>query len=470
MHQRETHPIKLLICIIVAAAFWLIPVPAGLSPVGIHLLGIFVATILGIILKAMPMGAVALIGLTATILTHTLTFAEAFSGFSNTVVWLIVAAFFIARGFTKTGLGSRIAYFFVRILGKKTLGLSYGLLATEVLLSPAIPSSTARTGGVIFPILDSLSRSFGSDPQQGTARRMGSFLTVVAAQGAAISSALFLTSMAPNPLIASFAAEHGVELSWGAWITASCVPGVLCLLLMPLVVYKLYPPAVKATPHAAEFAKEKLQEMGKISRPEWMMIIAFIGLLALWILGKTIGITATTTALLGLCILLIVEVLSWKDVLSEHGAWETLFWFASLIAMASNLSRLGTVEWIGLQIGGTVEGFPWPVAAILLVLAYFYLHYLFASQLAHVVSMFPVFLAVLIGVGAPAMPSALILAFSSGLYGALTHYASGPAAILYGPRYVPIGPWWKMSFIVSIMNLLIFIVIGGLWWKLLGLW
>jgi divalent anion:Na+ symporter, DASS family len=470
MHQRETHLVKLLICVIVAAIFWFLPAPAGLSILGVRLLGIFVATILGIILKAMPMGAVALVGLTATIITQTLTFEQAFSGFDNGTVWLIVAAFFIARGFSKTGLGNRIAYLFVRMLGKKTLGLSYGLLATELVLSPAIPSSTARAGGIIFPILNSLSLSFGSDPQQGTARRMGSFLTVVAAQGAAISSALFLTSMAPNPLIASFAAERGVEITWGSWIIASCVPGILALLIMPLVVYKLYPPAVKATPHASEFANEKLKEMGRVSAPEWMMLATFAGLLILWIFGKSFGATAVATALLGLCVLLIVEVLTWKDVLSEHGAWETLFWFAALVAMASNLATFGIIEWVGLQIGGTVEGLSWPVAGVLLVLVYFYLHYLFASQLAHVVSMYPVFLTVMITVGAPPLPSALLLAFCSGLFGALTHYASGPAAILYGPRYVPIGSWWKMSFVVSVVNLFIFIVIGGLWWKLLGLW
>ncbi len=469
MH-RETRYLPLLLCIVIAAAFFLLPSPEGVPVEAVRLLGIFVATIVGIVMKVMPMGAVALTGLMFCVLTKTLSFQDAFSGFDSPVVWLIVAAFFIARGFTKTGLGSRIAYLFVRMLGKRTIGLSYGLLLTEVCLSPAIPSSTARAGGVIFPILDSLSRSFGSDPKDGTARRMGSFLTIVAANGAAITSAMFLTSMAPNPLIANFASEVGVDLTWGSWAIAASVPCVLALIIMPYILYKLYPPAVKATPHATEFANEKLREMGKMKSSEIVMLATFFGLLVLWICSRLIGISATTTALLGLTVLLVVGVLRWKDVLSEHGAWETLFWFAALVAMASNLSAMGIIKWMGVQIGVVVEGLSPTTAYLLLAIAYFYIHYLFASQLAHVVATYPVFLAVMIAAGAPPYPAALILAFSSGLFGAVTHYASGPAAILYGPRYVPVGQWWKLSFVMSIVNLIIFIVIGGLWWKLLGLW
>ncbi|MBS0621946.1 MAG: DASS family sodium-coupled anion symporter [Verrucomicrobia bacterium] len=469
MH-KETLFGRLAICIVIAALFWLLPVPEGIDPNATHLLGIFVATILAIVLKVMPTGAVALLGLTATILTRTLTFEAAFATFNNNVVWLVVAAFFIARGFTKTGLGSRIAYLFVRMLGKKTLGLSYGLLVTEVILSPAIPSSTARAGGVVFPILDNLSRSFGSAPDEGTARRMGSFLTMVAAQATAITGAMFMTAMAPNPLIVQFAGEQGIQFTWASWAIAASAPCILALALVPLVIYKLYPPAVKNTPHAAEFANQKLAEMGKMKTSEKTMLGTFVVLVALWIFGDTFGISSTTTALLGLCFLLAVGVLSWKDILGEQGAWDTLFWFAALVSMASNLSSFGVVQWAGVHVSGVVGALSWPVALLLVAILYFYLHYFFASQLAHVVSMYAVFLTILLSVGAPPMPTALLLGFFSSLFGALTHYASGPSAIFYGSKYVPITTWWKLSLVVSVINIAIFIFVGGAWWKVLGLW
>ena len=469
--QKQTRWGALLLCFIVAGIFWFLPVPEGLEPNGVRLLGIFIATIIGIISKALPMGAVALVGLTATIVTGTLNFVDAFSGFDNAVVWLIVAAFFIARGFTKTGLGSRIAYIFVKLLGKRTLGLSYGILFTEFILSPAIPSSTARTGGVIYPIVDSLSKAFGSDPHMGTARRLGSYLITIAAQGVAISGSIFLTAVAFNPLIADFARAQGLDLSWGSWAYAILVPGLISLLLMPLIIYKIYPPVVKKTPHATEFAKEKLAEMGKMKAPEITMTIVFISLLVLWVFGKQIGITSTATALLGLCALLITGVLSWtNDVLAEKSAWETLFWFAALVAMASKLSDFGIIEWLGQQVGSMASGLNWTSVYIILSIFYFYLHYLFASQVAHVVATFPVILAVMVSSGVPAGLAALTLGSASSLFGALTHYASGPAAILYGSHYVPIGPWWRNGIIMSVINMAIYMTIGAFWWKAIGMW
>jgi DASS family divalent anion:Na+ symporter len=461
---------RLILVIIFGGLFWLIPPPEGVSEQGIRLLGIFIATIVAIVGKALPMGAVALFGLTATLLTNTLDFQQAFSGFNHPVVWLIVAAFFLARGFTKTGLGMRVAYLFVRLLGKRTLGLSYGLIATEFILSPAIPSNTARTGGVILPILESLSRSFGSDPALGTARRIGAFLTVVAFQATAITSAMFLTSMAPNPLLASFAEVQGATITWGGWALAAIVPGLCSLLLLPLIVYKIYPPGIRSTPDATNIANNKLKEMGGMKRGEWIMLGTFVALIALWVAGPYISLKSTVTALLGLCILLLFEVLTWKNVLEESGAWETLFWFAALIAMAGNLDNLGVIQWVGKQLSIVVGGFGWPLALLILALFYYYSHYFFASLLAHAVAMYPVFLSVAISVSAPPMVAALILAFITSLYGGLTHYASGPAALLYGAGFVPMARWWQIGLIMSVVNIIIWLGLGSLWWKVIGLW
>lgn len=461
---------RLILVIILAGVFWFIPAPEGVSDQGIHLLGLFLATIVAIVSKALPMGAVALFALTASILTRTLEFDAAFSGFKHPVVWLIVAAFFLARGFSKTGLGTRVAYMFVGLLGKRTLGLSYGLMVTEFILAPAIPSNTARAGGVILPILESLSRSFGSDPELGTSRRMGAFLTVVAFQATAITSAMFLTSMATNPLLASFSLAQGVTITWGSWALASIVPGIIALAFLPLIVYALYPPGIRSTPDAPKLAAEKLTQMGKMKRSEWIMLGTFVFLIVLWVLGPQLKLDATVTALLGLCILILFEVLTWKDVLQEHGAWETLFWFATLIAMAGNLDQLGVVQWVGLQLSSVVQGFSWPVALLLLALFYYYSHYFFASLLAHAVSMFPIFLSVAIAMGSPPMVAALLLSFITSLFGGLTHYASGPAALLYGAGFVPLGRWWQIGFVMSIVNVIVWFGVGGLWWKIIGLW
>ena len=182
---------RLAVVVLVGAALWFIPVPSGVEPRAWHLLAVFVATIVGLILRPIPTGAMAFAAAAFAVLSGTLTVAEATAGFGSTVVWLVVAAFFIAIAFIKTGLGTRIAYHFMRVLGKSSLGLAYGLVATDLVLAPAIPSNTARAGGVIFPILKSLCASLGSDAALGTQRRVAGFLTFTAYQGVVVTSTMF---------------------------------------------------------------------------------------------------------------------------------------------------------------------------------------------------------------------------------------------------------------------------------------
>ncbi len=468
MNKKQTF--LFFIVLIVGLIIWFYPHPPDIDHRAWHLLAIFISTILAIILKPLPIGAVVIIALTFSTLTYTLTLEEALAGFHNSIAWLVVFAFFISRGFIKTGLGSRIAYYFVSIFGKRTLGLSYGLLISEFALSPAIPSVTARTGGVIYPIVQGLAKSFGSEPHLGTERRIGSFLMKVAYQGSVITSAMFLTAMAANPFLVGITQDAGYSISWGRWAIAAIVPGLISLVLMPLIVYKLYPPSIKETPHASELARAKLKEMGKFETNEWLMLGIFILLLVLWVLGGIIGLNATIAAMVGLSLLLILGVLDWSDVIREHAAWDTFIWFATLIMMATQLNTLGFTPWLSQQVVGIVGGMHWMPAFAILGLVYFYSHYFFASNTAHVGAMYPAFLMMAIGLGTPPEFAILVFAFSSNLMGGLTHYGSGPAPIYYGSGYIEVKAWWRIGFILSLVNIVIWIGLGSLWWKALGLW
>lgn len=466
--QKKVIPFSIVL--LVGFLLWIIPHPSELSDESWQLFSIFIATIVGVILKPIPIGAIAILALSFTTLTETLTIENVLSGFSNNVVWLVLLAFFIARGFIRTGLGNRIAYLFISVFGKKTLGLSYGLLVTEFILSPAIPSVTARAGGVIFPILQGLAHSYGSDPEHGTQAKIGTFLIKVAYQGSVITSAMFLTAMAANPVIAELTGLAGFSISWGKWALGALVPGILSLIFMPLLVYKILPPEIKHTPDAPRIAKQKLAEMGKLTKEEWMMLGIFVLLLILWIFGSVLNLNATVAALVGVALLLILGVIHWHDVTKEDKAWDTFIWFATLITLASYLNKLGFTPWFSEQIVNWVEGLSWIAAFSILAAIYFYSHYLFASSLAHVGAMYPAFLMVAIGVGTPPGLAIFVLAYTSSLFGGLTHYGSGPAPLFYGSGYVPIKSWWYVGLIISFLNIVIWFGIGTLWWKLIGFW
>jgi DASS family divalent anion:Na+ symporter len=72
--------------------------------------------------------------------------------------------------------------------------------------------------------------------------------------------------------------------------------------------------------------------------------------------------------------------------------------------------------------------------------------------------------------GAPPVLAALVLAFFSNLFAGMTHYGTGPAPVLFGTGYVELGTWWRMGLLVSVVNIVIWVGLGGLWWKVLGLW
>lgn len=463
---------KIVAILLVTLILYFMPVPDGVDPRGMHMAGIFVGTILGLILQPLPTASVALIGLTVAMMTGTMTASkEALTGFGNTTIWLIVAAFFIADGFLITGLGRRIALLFVSKLGKSALGLSYGMALTDLVLSPATPSTTARAGGVVYPIVRSLAVVNGSEPTSNESRRkLGSYLLMTSLQVNTITAAMFVTAMAGNPIAVKLAAENGVQLTWGNWALGAIVPGIVSLIAMPWVMSKIYPPTLKETPEAPAHAREELAQMGPMSFAEKIMLATFVILLALWVLGDTLHVNATAAAFLGISILLITKVLTWKDMAANSGAWSTLIFFSVLVGMAEHLNILGVIGWIGKSVSGAVGGMPWPLAFAILGLVFFYVHYLFASNTAQIVAMYSVFLAAAIAVGTPALFAALMLGFIANLTGGITHFVSGPAGVIYGSGYVPTSEWFKVGFMASLVNVVIWGTIGVAWLRLVGLW
>jgi DASS family divalent anion:Na+ symporter len=209
--------------------------------------------------------------------------ADSLRGYADPIVWLVLCAFFIARGVLKTGLGRRIAFLFIRTLGKRSLGLAYSLVATDALLATIVPSNSARAGGIVFPVARSLAEAYDSTPGP-TARRLGAYLMATVYQCDVIACAMFLTGQASNVLIAKFALDAvGYEITYAKWMLGSIVPGIAALLLVPLLIYRMYPPEVKHTPHATEFAQEELKKLGPMSRDERMMQLVFALVAGLWI-------------------------------------------------------------------------------------------------------------------------------------------------------------------------------------------
>ncbi|MBB3781211.1 DASS family divalent anion:Na+ symporter [Xanthomonas campestris] len=489
---NQAVPFKLpqaLVTTAVLIALLLLPCPEGLTPKAWGLVAIFLTTIIAIILKVMPIGVMAMMAIVIVALSQVTStsskgaITDALSSFSSPLIWLIVVAILISRGLKKTGLGNRIGMAFIALLGKRTLGIGYGLTICELLLAPFTPSNTARGGGIVHPIMRSIANSFDSDPAKGTQGKVGTYLALVNYHANPITSAMFLTATAPNPLVVDYVAKatnQQLHLSWTTWALCMLLPGLACLIIMPLAIYLLSPPELKATPNAVDFAKTELKAMGPLTAKEKVMIGTFGLLLVLWanvpamILGPSWTLDPTVVAFVGLFTLIITGTLDWDDVLSEKSAWDTLVWFGALVMMAEQLNKLGVVGWFTEAMKGAIiaSGMGWKAIAGVLVLAFVFSHYLFASTTAHISAMLLAFL----GVGALLIPPDYVIPFmlmmtaSSAIMMTLTHYATGTSPIIFGSGYVSLGAWWRIGLIMCLLELLIFALVGSTWWKVLGFW
>jgi L-tartrate/succinate antiporter len=470
----------------IAVAIALCPAP-GLAQHTWYFFAIFAGVIVGLMLEPLPGGAIGLIGVTAvTVLAPRVLFSPeelakpgfnpsnaaltwALSGFSNGTVWLIFGAFMFALGYEKTGLGKRLSLLLVRAMGHHTLTLGYAIMLADTALAPFTPSNTARSGGTVYPIISNLPPLYDSKPHDPSSRRIGGYLMWVAIASTCVTSSMFLTGLAPNLLAAELAKKTvGVDFGWTQWFLAFAPVGVVLLAVVPLLSWWLYPPEVKEGREVPLWATRELVKMGGLTRPEMLLVVLVLLALGLWIFAAD-AINATTVALIVICLMLVLNVVKWADIIANKAAWNTLAWFATLVALADGLNRTGFVVWFADSIAGHMAGFSATEAMIVLVVLFYLVHYLFASVTAHVTAMLPVFLAVGSTISGMNMPRfALLLSLTLGIMGIITPYGTGPSPVYYGSGYIPSADWWRLGAIFGAIYLAAFLCIGVPWVLLIG--
>ena len=416
------------------------------------------------------MMATTLIAVVIATLTGIFNMKEVAAGFGNSTSWMVAMCMFLAAGFIKSGLGKRIAYIFVRTFGKSTLGLAYALSFVETVLAIGIPSNNARVNGIMYPIIDGLSREMGSDPEKGTQRKLGSFLVFNEYEINNVTSGMFLTGLAGNMVALGLAKTQGIEISWMEWFLAAIVPGLISLLVVPFLLYKVYPPEVKETPNAHAWADKKLTELGKMTAAEKIMSVVFVVAILLWLVGPHIGIDATETSFIAVALLLITGVINTKDILNESFAWNILTWLSVIMLMSQKLMTLGFFPWFSKTLGAGLKGMNWVLVLVVLWLVYFYLHYLFPSVSTQISALYASFLSIALGAGVPKIMAALMLAMCGTVYLSTSTYSAGPAAMVSSTGYISNKDFWKLSAIIGVVFNIIWLGGGLLWTKVIGYW
>ena len=452
--------------LVLGAAIWSIPVPAGLTSNAWAYFALCITVIAALIAEPMPGPVIGLLGITtAAALNLVAANADdsirwALSGFSNGTVWLIFVAFMFGLGYEKTGLGQRIALNLVRLLGRRPIGLGYAIACADLILAPFMPSNTARSGGTIFPIIRSIPPLYGSSPG-ADAHRIGGYVMWTAFAAQAITSSMFLTGNAANIFAVSVIKETAqIDLNWSDWAAGFLPVGVLLFIALPPLAFIVCRPEIQASEEVPRWAGQELAKMGMIARREVIMAAIGISALALWIFASE-RLNPTTVALIGFGSMILIRLIKWQDVLAYQEAWKVLIWMATLITLADGLNKVGFLDWFAAGVGCACAGIPVTIALVIFIVIFFASHYMFASLTAHTTALFAVFLAAGIAIpDMPVRPFALTLCYTLGLMGVLTPYATGPAPIYFGSGYIAKRQFWLLGTLFGTIYLVVLLSIG----------
>ncbi|MGH8710012.1 MAG: DASS family sodium-coupled anion symporter [Burkholderiales bacterium] len=462
LNSERIMMLKRGVTIAVALGIWFAPIPAGLTSQAWHLFAIFASAIFSIIIAAFPLLTASILAVAAAVLTGTVDPAKAFAGFANASVLLVVVAFLVAHGVVKSGLGKRISLMVVSVLGRSTLGLGYSIFLTDAAIAPAFPSNTAR-GGVLFPVVLSLAENAGSTPEEAEGRRLGGYLMYCGIASLSVSSALWLTATSVNPIGVDIAGHFGMKIGFGSWLIAASVPALTAILLLPLVLYKLFPPGVSATPDAPAAARETLRSMGRLTRDEKIVAVAFALMVTGWVMAGALKLNVTGVAFAGLGALLATRVITLDDIAQQGNTLATFLWLAVLFALSSQLNEVGFMGYVGERLASALAGLSWPVAYMALLTLYVLMHYFFVSQSSQVLALFSVFMDVGIRSGVPAPLMGFALLFASSYFSTITPQGGSQNIIFVASGYLTQGELYRLGALTTAFCLLVFVVVGTPW-------
>lgn len=458
-----------IILFAIPAAIMCMPVPDGLTQEAWNVFAVYAAAIIGLILR--PAGEAVVMLTVIAFGSFLVPIGKLLSGYGDGTVWLVFTAFLITQAFADTGLGRRVAYVMIDKIGSSSLGVVYGQMATDLILSPATPSNTARSGGIVYPIFRNVASALNSEPDKNP-RKIGAFITICGYSTSLSTSAVFLTACAPNALTVSFAKDIlKVNITWMDWFIGLCVPALFVCVVVPFLIYKIYPPELRELPDHKKIAADGLAELGPMKIQEKLLVVFFVLAIIGWATSSITKINGTAVALLFFACCAIFKLISWKNVLSNNGAWNTLMWYGSIIGISAVLSKAKFFTWLADVLGANMNltGINEFAVLFILLIVSVLVRYVFASMGAYVGAFIPVLFTLGLVAEVPPVPLALLMGASSAFGCLLTHYGGAVGPIMFGTGYVPQKTWWKIGAVVVAFNVVVYMTIGMAYWKFIGL-
>jgi hypothetical protein len=147
--------------------------------------------------------------------------------------------------------------------------------------------------------------------------------------------------------------------------------------------------------------------------------------------------------------LLVSRVLTLDDIAAQGDVLAIYLWFAVLFTLSSQLNALGFMGFIGQKLALALGGVPPAAAAVVLLVSYVALHYLFVSQTAHLLAVFGVFLDVGARLGVAPGILAYQMLFATNYFSVITPQGSSANLLFAGSGYMTQGEMYRIGAICT---------------------
>jgi divalent anion:Na+ symporter, DASS family len=453
--------------IILGAVFLQTP---GLAPEGKAALFVFFWCIVLWIIRPIPEYLTSIVGAAILLLLKKSVPADILGGFADPTWWMIVFASFLGASILGTGLGRRLAYTILNKLGTSVLKVMYATTMTNNILAPFTPSNTAR-GAIVYGVTEGINDALGfkKGEKQGdhTISLANMYIT-------ATNSNMFLTALGGNAIFVSLIMKftgHGV--SWNQWFVAAFVPMLPAVLLLPYIIYKLFPPAINEVPMGKEFFAEKLASLGAMTRAEKSTLVIMLLTLLMWATEWLHHIPSTTTAfLMGIALLLPgIGAVNWKQI-EKDIPWPTLLWLGFAMSLAGVVNKTKGFQWLvdqGLASAPWMKSIGFTGFMLVIIIVVIFAHILFSGMNAMGMIVIPVVMSLAKARGFDPYVAGLAAALAVGTGGFFLPFNSAPNLLFYSSGRYEISDHLKGALPLAILLVLCLMLGLFVWWPLIGL-
>ncbi|MBI4485172.1 MAG: DASS family sodium-coupled anion symporter [Acidobacteria bacterium] len=307
------------------------------------------------------------------------------AGFGDAVITFFIGVLMLSAAFSRSGLGTRLAYHILLRVGTRTDRVLLGFLLVGPVISMWI--TDMAVAAMLMPIAVGILNDSGLRPGKSN---FGRALMIAVAFGPLIGGIGTPSGTAANIVaLAQLRQLANINISFPLWM-AYGVPA--SLLMVPFgwrILLWMFPPEIERLSVTVEEIRGRLKELGPLRRTERSTLLIFSVVIALWLLtpliaGWTGGRFAPpieAVALAGGLSLFLpgIRVMTWKEA-ENSIEWGGIMLIVAGLALGLAVFETGAARWLAWVLLGQITSVPDLLRPFVIVLAVAGLHLMFSSN------------------------------------------------------------------------------------------